>query len=177
MRSDTLGVWGYRALLVALWSLVLFIELLPLGRGSGLPLPDLWLVLLVAVVLRRPEVAPFGVIVVLTVVMDFVLFRTPGAMTLALLVATEFVRGRGEREGDIPLAEEAAIALAAIIAALVLDRVINLVFAAPVPGLALFLAGLAITVLSYPLVAGAVVFILRLRRPDPNAGFLPGRPV
>ncbi len=161
-----LQVWLYRGLacvLVMVWS---FITLLPLGP-STLPWPDLIFCMMIAWVVRRPDLMPFPLVVFLGLIMDFLFFKTPGAWTLVLLVATEVLRKSTDQEGDSGLAFEAVAVVLTLISAFLGHRAILAVFGVPQPPLGGTLLELVFTILAYPLVALVTVYIFRIRRPDP----------
>jgi rod shape-determining protein MreD len=166
--SFALQVWLYRALacvLVGLWS---FLALLPLGGPeSALPWPDIIFCVMIAWVVRRPDLMPFPLVVLLGLVMDFLFFKTPGAWTLVMLISTEVLRKSTDQEGDSGLAFEAVAVFLTMLGAFLGHRAILALFGAPQPPLGGTLLELVFTILAYPLVALVTVYIFRIRRPDP----------
>ncbi len=166
--SLTLEIWLYRLLacgLVGIWALL---TLLPLGGAdSPLPWPDLLLCLMVAWVVRRPELMPFPLVVALGLVTDLLFFKVPGAWTLMLLLVTEALRKTTDRDGDSGPAFEAVAVLIAFTVAFLGHRAILALFAVAQPPLGATVLELVLTLLAYPLVVLATVYIFRIRRPDP----------
>lgn len=166
--SFALQVWLYRGLACVLVGLWAFVTLLPLsGPSSVLPWPDLTFCMMLAWIIRRPDLMPFPLVVTLGLIMDFLFFKTPGAWTLALLFATEVVRKSTDQEGDSGLAFEAVAVLVAMFGAFLGHRAILAVFGVQQPPLGGTLLELVFTIAAYPLVALVTVYILRIRRPDP----------
>ena len=167
VREGALEVWAYRGLATVLIFGWIFLTLLPFGGSSfGLPWPDLAFCLMIAWILRRPELLPFPLVVALGLVMDFLFFKVPGAWTLILLVSTEVLRKSSEQEGNSGFVYETIAVIGTVFGAFLGHRALLALFGAPQPPLGGTLLELVFTLLAYPLVVLATVFIFRIRRPD-----------
>ena len=107
-----------------------------------------------------------GVLGLLGLVMDFLFFKVPGAWTLILLVSTEVLRKSSEQEGNSGFVYETIAVIGTVFGAFLGHRALLALFGAPQPPLGGTLLELVFTLLAYPLVVLATVFIFRIRRPD-----------
>lgn len=165
----TTGLWLRRFLLLGLVLIAIFFKLLPLqSGGSTLPRPDLILCLMAAWAIRRPALVPLGSVLLVGLLTDFLFFRAPGVWTLLMILGFEALRIQARREGTMSIATEAGTILAVFTSAFLANRLILGAFAVPQAPLGATLLELVLTLICYPLVALATVFIFRVRRPDPT---------
>lgn len=149
----------------------IFVEILPLGTGTrSLPTPDLVLCLLLAWALRRPEFVPFPVVALIGLTTDFLFLRAPGLWTIVLILTIEAARRQVRSDRTISPLEEMVMVLGFASAAILGNALLLLFFGVAGPSLGSVTLGLVFTVLAYPLVALATVFIFRVNRIDPKDG-------
>ena len=156
LRADP---WGYRLLFVALALLFLFIKLLPLGSLAGaFPGPDLLLALMIAWVMRRPDVLPIWLILAVVLTEDLLLMRPPGLWTAIVVLATEFLRSRIALTRELSLPVEWLLASGLMIAMLMLNRLAFTVSLLPQAPFGFAVTQVVWTIIAYPL----LVFLSRL---------------
>jgi rod shape-determining protein MreD len=161
-------VWTYRALFLLLCLVIMVFRLLPLGLDEyGLPGPDLLLALTLAWLLRQPAVVPIGSILVVFLLADFLFQRPPGLWTLLVILVSESLRRRRLTMADFPFLVEWSAFAGAVMAMLVLDRVILWLLMVDPPSLGLTLAHGIVTVAIYPAVVAVSKFLFGLRKIGP----------
>lgn len=163
------AVWKQRMLLVGLLGLIIFVSLLPLGpMFGGIPGPDLAMCLLFAVVLRRPDYAPLGLVLVMVFAADALLMRPLGLWTLILLLATEFLRRSVVQTEALTPAEEFAQVLPVMLACFVVERVILLALLAEPPVFFTQVIHVGMTLVFYPIIVVFTHSVLGVRRLQPG---------
>ena len=152
---------GFIAFAVAL----ILLAILPLDRVPGaLPGPDLLLAATLVWVIRRPDVVPLGVVVVVFLLADFLWMRPPGLMTAAVVLGTEFLRSRSVLTTEVSFAAEWSVA-AAIAAAIVIGgSAVLVLFGVAAPGLGMLLLKLLGTIAAYPVIVVIARFGFGVRR-------------
>jgi hypothetical protein len=166
-------MWTGRAALILLVAVALLVSLAPLGaEAPGLPMPDLVWVLLSLAMIRRPEAAPAGLVIAVSLVADLLRGAPLGLGTLALLAAREaYAYWRLPiRRGPIAL-EWLAVAGLHAAATAVTALLLRLTFA-PLPPFQTLAAAVAVTALGYPPLALLVRGLLP--RAPGRAGSLAG---
>lgn len=177
-RSLSSRLW-YVALFIGIGALVWLFRLLPLqglgdaGRPPGetglswttWPAPDLMLALVLAWVVRRPDLLPASVVVAFVFVEDILMMRPPGLWALIVLMATEFLRRRNPTLRGLSFWLEYGLIAALMLGMFVLNRMVLGIVMVPQAPLGLSLAQFVGTVAIYPLVAAALHFGLGLRKP------------
>lgn len=159
-----LRLWGLRAVFAVLVGVVLIAALLPLSvEAPGIPGPDLVLCVILAWVLRRPDVLPVTLIVAVVLLEDFLFQRPPGLWTLLVLAGSEIVRRRAYREGDMPFVLEYGLVAATVTTMMIAERIVLAVVFVPQPSLGAHLLHLGTTLATYPLVVAISVFVLGVR--------------
>ncbi len=162
-------VWLGRTVFLGCAAVLLFLALVPLSFTPGLvPRPDLTLCLTFAVVLRRPEFAPFWLIAVVIFVDDILLQRSLGLWTGIVILSCEFIRTQEYRFRDLVFPFEWLFVAGVMFLALLVNRLIlTLAFVTP-PGFGLEVFHYFVTVLAYPVVVFFCYFVLRIRKVTPD---------
>lgn len=163
LRDDS---WGFRLLFAGLAALWLFLRMLPLrSEGGGWPGPDLLLCLTFAWALRRPDYVPPLLVAGVVFLEDMLTLRAPGIWALAVLLGSEFLRGRAVLMREVPFLLEWAVVAAVMTAAMLFVRVVQAVAFVPQPPLGAALVHLVATLLAYPLVVLVSHHVFRVRKP------------
>ncbi|MDD9717546.1 rod shape-determining protein MreD [Dinoroseobacter sp. PD6] len=163
-------LWVLRVVFLALVAAVLIVALLPLSVAAPrIPGPDVVLCVILAWVLRRPDVLPVTLIVVVVLVEDFLFQRPPGLWTLLVLVGSEVMRRQAYREGETPIAVEFGLVAATLTAMTVAERVLLAIALVPQPAFSAQMLHLLSTLAIYPVVVLASVYLCGVR-PRPTDG-------
>jgi rod shape-determining protein MreD len=162
-------VWKNRFVLAGLLSLIIFVNLLPLGQTfGGIPGPDLAMCLMFAFVLRRPDYVPIGLVVIMGFAADALLMKPLGLWTLTLLLATEFLRRSVIHTEALTPADEAAQVVPVMIVCFLFERLVLLGLVADPPAFFSQLIHIGMTLLFYPLIVVFTHSILGVRRLQPG---------
>lgn len=160
------GVWIWRGLFVLIFVALLFLRILPLPAEAGrLPGPDLLMGLCCAWVLRRPDHLPALLIAAAVLIEDMITMRPPGLWTAIMLVGTEFLRSRAAFSRELTLLSEWFMVAVVMLAMMLAYRIALTLTMLPQPGLGMTLIQYLFSVLTYPLVVGALRLALGLRKP------------
>lgn len=158
--------WLRRGLFVLVAGAILFVRLVPVQAEPGrLPAPDLLFCLACAWVLRRPDYLPPLLIAAVFLLEDMLTLRPPGLWALAVLLGTEFLRGRAVLLREVTFPLEWAIVAGVMAAAFLFNRIVLAVAFVPQPALSDALLHLLTTVLAYPLAVLASHHLLGVRKP------------
>jgi rod shape-determining protein MreD len=158
-------VWTYRGLYILLCLVLIALGLMPLGiADSGLPGPDMILAVTFAWMLRQPAVVPMGSLLAVFLLTDFLFQRPPGLWTLLALLASESLRRRRLTMTEFPFLVEWSAVTVAIMAMIVLNRLVLWVLMVDLPSLGLSLAHGIVTAAVYPLVVLISKFVFGLRK-------------
>lgn len=161
-RFETLAPMALWLVIVALTFLV---RLLPLGNAPGWPMPDLLLALTMAWVLRRQAHLPAALIALVFLAEDLFLMRPPGLWALIVLLATEFLRQREAVVRELNLLIEWAMVSGVMVAMVVVNRLVRALVLTPNDSILPTLAGLMLTILTYPVVVVVLQLLLRVKKP------------
>ena len=162
-------IWVMRGSYLAIGLVVLMLQLLPLQTAPrGWAGPDLLLALTMVWVARRPDLAPIWAVVLLFLLADFLLQRPPGLWALCAFVATEALRARADDMRDMIFAAEwAIVGVIMTIMTLALMALWSLLVPFAISN-SLLLLQLALTILSYPLLAGLSASVLGVTKAAPG---------
>lgn len=161
--------WSHRILFVVLISSIIFLRLLPISPTyHGIPGPDIALALTLAWVQRRPSYVPALLIVIVFFVQDLVYWRVPGLMTLAVLLATEWLRRREHRMREMSFVMELVMVAAVLVGILLFQRMAMAVMMLEQPELGRELLQSLTTLAAYPFVLAASRLAFGLRRATPG---------
>lgn len=167
--SSSREMWKTRAILSGLIAVIVLASLLPLGTGFyRMPGPDLILCLICAVVLRRPEYMPIGLVVGLIFVADALLMRPLGLWTLLILIGSEYLRRVLFHSQALTPLEEGIQVAGTMLACFAGEALILTLLLAERPPLGGQLIHIILTLLAYPLVVLFTQSVLRIRRLQPG---------
>lgn len=168
-ESPAATLWTGRVVYLALATIVIFIQLLPLDTAPpGFAGPDILLALTLAWVARRPAYVPVGVVVVVFLLTDLLFQRPPGLWAALVVMLVEAVRSRSRGLRNVPLALEWGTVAAGIVAITLTNRLILIVVMTPQAPLTLTLIQMVMTIAIYPVVVGMGHFFFGLTRPAPG---------
>lgn len=158
-------LWLMRASFLALSLTILFFHLLPLETTprtwAG---PDLLLCFALAWSLRRPEYVPAPALAAAFLLADLLLQRPPGLWSLLALIGCENLKSRGRSLRDANFIAEWITAGLIVVAITFAYRIVLALVLVEVPGLALSLSELAMTILAYPFVVAITHFLMGVRK-------------
>lgn len=168
MARNRVTAWRESLTYLLVGIALIFVGLVPAGASAGgLVMPDLIYCLTMGWVMRRPGTVPVYLIVLLSLLADFLLSRPIGLWTLFILLASEYFRGRETGKGlQMRLIEWGSVALAFAIM-LLGYKLVSAISFAPVPDIRQFALHFGLTVLAYPLCVAFMYWILNIRAPLP----------
>lgn len=157
---------------VALSVLLVVVKLLPLGIGAeGWPAPDLLMCLLVAWMIRRPDLLPMPLVAAVFLWADLMLMRPPGLWAALAVLAGEWLRRRQRGLRAAPLMAEPGLLAGLMVAMVLAHWAVLAVLFVDQPRLGWQLLQVPVTVLAYPVVAGVLHAGFGLRRRPVIEGF------
>ncbi|EKE43893.1 membrane protein [Oceaniovalibus guishaninsula JLT2003] len=166
----TIRRWGYRTGFVALSGLIVFVHVLPFRLGaSGLPGPDVLVLLTFAWVLRRPEYVPVWLIAPVMLAADLLLVRPPGLWAALTVLASEFLRSRGHLSAELPFPVEWLLVSGMLVAMGAANGVVLALAMVPLPGFGQLALQVVASVLAYPVLVAGSAWLLGVRPPVPGA--------
>lgn len=142
--------------------MIFFVRLLPLGMIFPTWFtPDIFVCLIVAWVMRQPKHLPVWLLAGVLLLDDVLFLRPPGLYALLVLLACEFLRSRNALTRDLNFLVEWALAAGLLLACLLADILLQIVFLVPQDSFfALFVMWLW-TILCYPFLAGLGKMVLK----------------
>ncbi len=159
----------FRVQFLGVCMLLVFYKMLPLTTEPGrIPGPDLLFVFTAAVIMRRPNFAPVGLIVLVHLVADLLFLRPPGLWTAVTLLAYEFLRNRRLRDSEVPVVAEIVMVIGVFVAVVVGYAVVLAIFAVPQSSAVTLAIHILTTAICYPFAILVVHYILRVRRLKPG---------
>lgn len=184
----TARLWGYRALFLALFALILMFRLLPLtALPRDWPLPanmvamlpdwlypqdwpgaDLLLCLVLVWVQRRPDHLPAPMIALVFLFDDVLTMRPPGLWAALVLVGTDYLRGREAITRDLPFWAEWLMVGLVLGAMTLANRLVLAVFMVPQVGVGLSVVHMFVTLAIYPIMAVFMQYVFGLHRAAPG---------
>lgn len=171
-------LWAYRGIFLLLVLVLLFLRILPIGDADGgLPGPDLLLCLIFAWVIRRPDHLPALLIAAVVLVEDLVLMRPPGLWAAAMVLATEFLRGRSALTRELVFLVEWLLVTGLMLAMMLGTRLVLALAFVDQPAFAFAFAQIAASALVYPIVVGVLRLALDIRKPSTGEVDAFGRPL
>lgn len=163
-------IWSGRAVFFAVLCVTIFVQLVPFGHEPTIwAAPDVMLAITLAWVARRPDLAPFYIIVGLFLLTDLLFQRPPGLWALLVLLLTEFLRTRASAIRNMPLMLEWGTVAVGIVSIIVANRIILAIVMSPQAPLGLTLIQMLTTIAIYPVVLAVVHFAFGISRPAPGA--------
>ena len=169
VNSDPGNKWLYWLMFLALVTLVVFAQLVPLQTTpSSWAMPDLLICLCYAWVLRRPDYMPVALIAIVMVIADMLFMRPPGLMAALFVLGAEFLRARAGLMRELPFSLEWAMVAGVLTAILAINRLVLIIVMSPRPPLWLSLSQLVTTLVAYPLVVMFSRYIIGVRKIAPG---------
>lgn len=160
------------AAFAAMAAALVLVKLLPLGSGGGgWPVPDLLLCLLVAWMIRRPDLLPMPLVAAVFLWADLMLMRPPGLWAALAVLTGEWLRNRQRSLRAAPLIAEPGLLAALMVAMVLAHWAVLAVLFVDQPRLGQQLLQVPVTVLAYPAVAALLQLGLGLRRRPVVEGF------
>lgn len=167
--------FGYRGLFLVLCAVIIFFKMLPLSTIPGrIPGPDLLFCLTAVWIMRRPRWAPVILIVFVHLVADILFMRPIGLWAAISLLGYEYLRSKAEGDTELSPPIEVGLAAGTFAGIAALNALVHAVLGMPQPSFGVMGLHVIMTVLAYPFVIAASVYILGVRRArptDPDAGF------
>lgn len=162
-------LWGMRGVYLLLCLVIVFFDLLPLRTTpmAWAP-PDLLLALSFVWSERRPGYVPTIAAATVFLLADFLLQRPPGLWAALSLIAVEWARSHDRGHHERGFAVEWLGFAGAMIAMVVVYRLVMAITVADPGPLHLAATQAAFTILIYPLVVLVSHFIFRVRRLAPG---------
>ncbi len=161
-------VWTYRALFMAVSLVLITLKLLPLNlASSGVPGPDLLVLLAFAWIVRQPAVVPLGVLLAVFLLADFLFMRPPGLWTVLTILASESLRRRRLTMTEFPFLVEWGAVAVAIMGMVLLNRSALWILLVDLDPLGLTLAHAIVTIAIYPVVVVISKYLFGLRKLGP----------
>lgn len=168
LHRRILSVAGF----VALSGAMVLVKLLPLGGGgTGWPAPDLLVCLLVAWMIRRPDLLPMPLVAAVFLWADLMLMRPPGLWATFAVLAGEWLRNRQRSLRAAPMVAEPGLLAALMVAMVLANWAVLAVLFVDQPRLGQQLLQVPVTVLAYPAVAALLQLGFGLRRRPVVEGF------
>ncbi|WP_341863925.1 rod shape-determining protein MreD [Gymnodinialimonas sp. 57CJ19] len=162
-------IWTYRAAFFGLSLGIITLKLLPLNlAASGIPGPDLLVLLAFAWMVRQPLLVPIGLLLVVFLLADFLFMRPPGLWTALMLIAAESLRRRRLTMTELPFLVEWSMVAAMVLGMVLLNRLIMWMLLVELDSLGLTLAHGIVTVAVYPIVVAISKFVFRVRKLGPT---------
>ncbi|MBM9594522.1 rod shape-determining protein MreD [Roseitranquillus sediminis] len=161
--------WSYRGLYVAVALVTIGAALLPLGDGtSGVPGPELPVVVAFAWILRRPDYVPPLLLAAVVLLTDIVGLRPLGLWTALVVLGAEFLRSRESLIRDLPFVMEWLLASAVLVAIAFAYWLALSLFVVAHPGLGSLLLQALVSAAVYPVVVALSVLVFKLRKAAPG---------
>ncbi len=166
---STRHVVTYRVMFVVLSLILITLKMLPLNlAASGVPGPDMLVLLAFAWMVRQPNLVPLGLLAAVFLLADFLLQRPPGLWTLLMILASESVRRRRLTMAELPFLVEWGGVATAVMGMVLLNRLILWMLLVDLDSLGLTLAHAIVTIVIYPVVVGISKFVFGLRKLGPT---------
>jgi rod shape-determining protein MreD len=147
------------------------LDAMPLGDGIyEWPAPSWVLLLAFAWVLRRPEYLPIGMFAVIALTLDLLQMRPPGLVAGLSVLAVEFLRSRSHASREWPFLLEWLVVAIVLLAMVLMNRVVQGVFAVPQARFGMEMQQFLSNVVMYPVIVGISGWVARVRRPRPGEG-------
>ncbi|MCF6305509.1 MAG: hypothetical protein L3J33_09070 [Rhodobacteraceae bacterium] len=165
--TPSIRLWLFRALFLGTALLSIAIPLLPLGFSPDrMAMPDLFLALTIAWVIREPKTAPLVLVAGLALLADAVLMRPFGLWALFVVILSELARmnDRLLRDGGF-LIELMFFVISLVVLLLLQNLFLFVTFAGTYP-LNVLVEIVITSLICYPFIAMFLHYILRVRGPD-----------
>ncbi len=176
-RSQRANRWLFGAAYFGLMTGLILMRVSPIEIWPArLPGPELMACVTFAWVLRRPQYVPVLLVAAAFLLADMLFYRPPGLWTALMVLGVEFLRAREHGQREQPFPVEWALVAGTLLAMVVADRLVQLVFLVEPPALGLVLLQYLVTVMSYPLVVMVVRSGFGVAKMTPGETDAKGRP-
>ena len=163
---QTRDTWTYRGAFLGVALFLLFLRLLPLGNDPGSwPGPDLLLCLILAWVVRRPDLLPVALIAAVVLMEDLILLRPPGLWCALVVLASEFLRSRAALTRELNFGTEWLLVAGLMLGLLMAYRLTFSLTMLPQPGFGYALIQTIWSILCYPAVVLVSRYAFALHKP------------
>ncbi len=160
-------LWVYRGLFLGTALLSIAFPILPLDFSpSRMAMPDLFLALTIAWIVRVPDTAPLVLVAVLALLADAVLMRPFGLWALFVVILSELARMNDRLLRDGGFLIELAFFLVSLAILLVLQNLFLFITFAGTYPLNELVKIVISSLICYPLIALFLHYILRVRGPE-----------
>lgn len=168
-RAPLTQIWLGRGLYLALALVLMFARLMPLDTlPRSLAAPDLLLVVTLLWAARRPRHLPAPLVVLVFLAADLIFQKPPGLNAALVLLACEWLRQREAILRASSFMVEWLHVGGVMLAIALATRLILLVLMIPQAPVALTASEVAFSILVYPLVAVAALWLIGLARHAPG---------
>lgn len=152
--------------LILFAALVLFYNLIPFTLvPPAYPAPDILFCIVCALIIRRPEMVPIWMIVLIYLSFDLFLMKPLGAWTACILIATEVLRTNRDAFRENLFLYEWFYASLIFFLALAGNYVLYAVAIIPSPPVSSLFWEFLFTVISYPIIIFVITYILGIQKP------------
>lgn len=163
---QTRDTWMYRGAFVGVALFLLFLRLLPLGNDPGSwPGPDILLCLILAWVVRRPDLLPVVLIAAVVLMEDLILMRPPGLWCALVVLASEFLRSRAALTRELNFGTEWLLVAGLMLGLLLAYRLVFSLTMLPQPAFGYALIQTIWSILCYPAVVLVSRYAFDLHKP------------
>ena len=147
--------------------LLIILPLMPIDLiPKSTSYPDILLCYIFSLVILNPKNAPFFIIIILSLLADFLWFRPLGLTTLLTLMATEFLRWRLKNNIYVTFKIELAYFLFLFSTIILFEFMISMLGLIPSFNFKLITSYYLTTVMSYPVVSIFVRLLFKTNRKD-----------
>ena len=165
----TLLRWAFWGLLIVTSAGLLFVKLLPLDLHAGrFPGPDLFMAIVMAWMLRRPDYVPILLVAILIFLTDLLHHDIPAIGALMAVIGLEVLRRREAGLREQPFMIEWGVVTAVLLAMLLAERILLMVFFVEQIPFGRALLQFISTIAVYPAVVFVSVFVLGVEKLQPG---------
>ncbi|MCK0169509.1 rod shape-determining protein MreD [Aliiroseovarius sp. S1123] len=165
----TLLRWAFWGLLIVISAGLLFVKLLPLDLSAGrFPGPDIFIAVVAAWMLRRPDYVPILLVAALIFLTDLLYQDIPAIGALMAVIGLEVLRRREPGLREQSFVVEWGVVAAILLAMLFAERIFLTVFFVDQIPFGRALLQFVSTVAIYPAVVFVSVFVLGVEKLQPG---------
>lgn len=165
-ETPTTRIWLGRSIFLAIATVLVFAQLLPLDTRPHIwAAPDWLLAATLVWVSRRPEYSPILVIALVFFLADLLFQRPPGLWSGLVVILTEIIRTRAKGIRNMPFALEWGSVALGILAITLVNRAVLMVVMSDQAPLGLTLIQMGMTIIFFPLVVVVAHFLFGVSRP------------
>jgi len=158
--------WLRKLALIVFAAFLVFYKLIPFTHvPSFYPSPDIMFCIFCALIIRRPEMVPYWMVVLIYFGFDVFLMKPLGVWTASILVATEVLRANRDAFRENLFLYEWFYASLIFFLALMGNRMILAISLVPTPPMLTLFWEFIFTVMIYPIIIFIITYILRIQKP------------